>query len=221
MSEKKSIFSRLIPGVEAIRLIKNLAILAVLGFVGYLVWNFFAGKEEEPLTIDKTPMQIESIRSIAEIATVSYQDEIVVDSVEYFNNSFNILKPQNWSKAYNKILNRNIKRRLTMIIGGEVRYGVDLTDNSPKVEHRNDSVWIQLPKVKAVDVIVAPSKNEVFQEIGTWKDWERRKMELKAKKKLLKNAERFNLPQKAEDNIGSLFRQIIPKEKVVFVEFIN
>lgn len=219
MSEKKSIFSRLIPGVEVVRLIKNLAILAVLGFLGYLVWNFFAGKEEKPLTIDKTPMQIESIRSIAEIATVSYQDEIVVDSVEYYDGSFNVMKPGDWSKAYNKVVNRNIKRRLTMIIGGEVRYGVDLTNNEPKIEHRNDSVWIQLPKVKAVDIIVAPSKNEVFQEIGTWKDWERRKMEGKAKRKLLKNAKNFELPQKAKNNIESLFRQIIPKEKVVFVEF--
>lgn len=218
MSEKKSIFSRLTPGKEVIRLVKNLIILGVLGFLGYLVWNFFAKKEEEPLKVEKTPMQIESIKSIAEIATVSYQDEIVVDSVEYFKGSFNVLKPKDWANAYNKVVNRNIKRRLTMIIGGEVRYGVDLTNHAPQITQRNDTIWIQLPKIKAVDVILAPSKNEVFQEIGTWKDWERREMEYKAKKKLLKNAERFNLPQKAENNIKSLFKQIIPKEKVVFVE---
>lgn len=204
---------------DLIRLLKNLVVLLIIGGVGYLVYLFFFKEsEEEELKIDETPIHVESIRSIAEISTVNYKDEVVMDSViRYKGNS-------TWSwfdsrQMYDKYLNSNIKRRLTIIVRGEVRFGVDLSESNFETRQTEDSIFIKLPKPKVLDVVVSPSKTEVFQEQGKWSDRERKTLEVKAKAKLVENAMGLDLNSKTEKNMRRLMKQMIITDKKVIITF--
>lgn len=204
---------------DTVRLLKNLAILLLIGGAIYLIYHFFFKESpEEVLKIDETPIHIESIRAIAEISTVNYKDEVVIDSVIRHKGS------STWTwldsrKMYDKYLNSNIKRRLTLIVRGEVRFGVDLTDANYQIRQTEDSIFVQLPKPKVLDVVVSPSKTEIFQEQGKWTDRERKMMETKAKAKLVANAKNMNLDDKTEKNMRRLIKQMIQTEKTVIITF--
>ena len=174
------------------RLLKNLIVLLIIGGVGYLIYCFFfKERSEDILRIDETPIHIESIRAIAEISTVTYKDEVVMDSIVKHKGE----AVWTWidsRKMYDKYLNSNIKRRLTIIVHGEVRFGIDLSDSNFEIRHTEDKIYIQLPKAKVLDVNVSPSRTEVFQEQGKWTDSERKSLEIRAKVKLVKNAKSLN-----------------------------
>ena len=167
------------------------------------------------LTIDNTPIHIESIKTIAEISTVSYKDEVVIDTVEYYGEFTSVLDPDEWMR----VLNRGIKRRLTLIIQGEVKYGIDLTNKNYSVVSNKDSIWVTLPQPKILDVIISPSKNEVFQEQGSWSDNTRRKLEVKAKFMIQKNADAISLQKKAKENTIRLFKKLIRTPRALIIKF--
>ena len=204
---------------DIIRLLKNLVILLIIGGIGYLVYYFFFQETtEETLKIDETPIHVEAIRVIAEISTVNYKDEVVIDSVIRHKGSsaWSLLDSK---KMYDKYLNSNIKRRLTLIVRGEVRYGVDLTDSNYTMRQTLDSIFIQFPKPKVLDVVLAPSKTEIFQEKGKWTDRERTGLELRAKAKLIANSKKMSLNAKTETNLRRLMNQMIQTDKKVIITF--
>lgn len=204
---------------DLMRFSQNLIVLLVIGGVCYLVYTlFFKDSGEDQLLIDTTPIHIEAIRSIAEISTVNYKDEVVVDSVIRYT------KVSAWSWAdskevYDRNFNDNIKRRLTLIVKGEVRFGVDLSEMNYKIRQTSDTIFIQLPTPEVLDVIVSPSKTEVFQEQGKWTDRERTILETKAKAKLIVNAKRMVLNEKTEKNMRVLLGQMIRTDKKLIITF--
>ena len=201
------------------RFLKNLLVLLIIGAVGYLIyWLFFKESPEDQLLIDKTPIHIEAIRAIAEISTVNYRDEVVMDSVIRYKGT----TAWSWidsTEIYDRNFNDNIKRRLTLIVRGEVRFGVDLSEMNYKIRQTEDSIFIQLPKPKVLYVVVSPSKTEIFQEQGKWTDRERTTLETKAKVKLVANANRMVLDQKTEKNMRTLLHQMIRSDKKLIIGF--
>ncbi len=204
---------------DIVRLLKNLLVLLIIGGVGYLVYYFFFKETPvEVLKIDETPIHVEAIRAIAEISTVNYKDEVVMDSVIRHKGS----STWNWldsRRMYDKYLNSNIKRRLTIIVRGEVRYGVDLSEANYTMRQTEDSVFIQFPKSKVLDVVLSPSRTEIFQEQGKWTDRERKILEIKAKAKLIANAKTMDLDSKTEKNLRRLMNQMIRTDKKVIISF--
>lgn len=204
---------------DIIRLVKNLVVVLIIGGVGYFIYAyFFKDTPEDELKIDETPIHIESIRSIAEISTVNYKDEVVMDSVVRHKGS------AAWTlfdsrKMYDKYLNSNIKKRLTIIVRGEVRFGVDLSESNFETRQTEDSIFIKLPKPKVMDVEISPSRTEVFQEYGKWTDGGRKSLEVKAKAKLVANAKKLNLNEKTEKNMRRLIKQMIRTHKTVIISF--
>lgn len=198
-----------------IRLAKNLLALSVLVIGTLLIWRACSGSKKPDFQIDNTPIHVESIRTIAEIGMVSYMDQVVVDTVEYFTGKLNLYNPLEWQRLYQ----RNIKRRLTLIVEGEVRFGLDLTKSSLKQKVRNDTIILYLPKPTILDVIVTPSRTEVFQEIGSWDDFARVKLELKAKKQIQKNAEEMDLDNLARKNVSALFHRLIPDKRKLVIRY--
>lgn len=210
-----------------IRLVKYTLAIILLTFVGYLIYQFFAGEQkEENWEIDNTPLQIEAIKTIAEISTISYRDEVVVDSVEFYRtmneqiagNTLKLIDVDQWKYG---LKSSNIKRRLTLIVKGEVRYGMNLTQNNYKFKQNNDTIWFTLPKPQILDVLVTPSSTEIFLENGEWKDHERKQLENKAKIRLKQNADKLNLEKKTIENICRLFENLIPGEKIIIFNFEN
>lgn len=200
---------------EWIRLIKNLLIIGAIGVIAYgIYWLFFSSGEDTTLTIDDTPIQIESIRSIAEISTVSYRDEVVVDTVELYKGA-----QSDFIESINQYYNKNIKRRLTLIVGGEVRYGLDLKKDTFSVRSSNDSIWINLPQPRMLDVNLRPSEMEVFAEIGEWSDASRTKLLSKAKAILIVRSQKQLVQDKCKKNTETTLKKLFPKEKTVIVNF--
>lgn len=208
-----------------LRFIKNLVALALISFLVFLVVRFFqSSSKSKEWEIEDTPMHVESIKTIAEISVVSYKDEVVVDSIEYYKDvseklSGNIQKIADLDQWKYGIAASNIKRRLTLIVKGEVRYGMDLSNGNYKVSQNDDTIWFNLPKPKILDVIVSPSSTEVFQENGYWSDNARIQLENMAKNKLRLNAENLKLYTKTEENIRDLFEKIIYTDKKIIIYF--
>ncbi|MFT5777435.1 MAG: hypothetical protein ACI837_000367 [Crocinitomicaceae bacterium] len=202
------------------RLLTNLAIVALLGGLGYFAYWYFSDNSSDELIISDTPIQIESIRTIAEISTVNYLDEVVMDSVERYTGKLSLYDPREWPIIYDRSMNRDIKRRLTIIVHGEVRYGIELTDGNYKIDQSSlDTILVSLPKAKIIDVILTPKKTEIFQEQGEWTDRERKILENQAKNRLMKNAKRLNLEAKAEKNALHLFKKMIKTDKKLIISF--
>ncbi len=202
---------------ELIRLIKNLIVVALISIAGYFAYQHFFSEKNTELSIAETPIQIENIKSIAEISAVSYKDEIVVDSIEFFDKDvdYSYFNPIDLYKMYN----RNIKRRLTLIVHGEVKYGIDLSDNNYSVFQNKDTLWLHLPRPEITDVIISPSKTEIFTEKGNWTDNEKKEMLIKATKKLKKNAKKLNLHKKALKNTRTIFQRMIVSRKKLLIYF--
>ena len=199
---------------EIKRLLVNLGIMLVIaGIIVTIVLIFFRG--DDGLEIADTPIQIEAIRTIAEISTVSYKDEVVMDTLEYSGDDYSYYDPRKYMDLYN----RNVKRRLTLIITGEVRYGIDLTNGNFELRPTKDSIYILLPEPKMLDVIIVPSKTEVYLEKGEWKDYERRRLESNARYKLIRNAEEMKLEEKARENAIRLFKKLINDSRKIQIEF--
>lgn len=208
-----------------IRFLKNLAVLLVLVTVGILVVRFFRHKSgSDQWQIEDTPLKIELIRNISEIATVSYKDEVVVDSIEYYKsfeeqisgNINKLIDPDQWKYG---ISSTPIKRRLTLIVKGEVRFGFDIKNLDKVVSESSDTLRITFPSAKILDILVVPSGTEVFLENGSWRDSERKKLENKARFKLQENAERLNLKEKAETNLKNLMQKLLITDKKIIIQF--
>lgn len=207
------------------RFFKNILALLVIGFIIFIAIRFFQGAtKSKEWEISDTPLHIESIKTIAEISTISYKDEIVVDTIEYYKDLSeqlvgNIEKIKDLDQWKYGINSSNIKRRLTMIVRGEINYGMELTKDNYRVAQNNDTIWFNLPKPKVLDVILNPSSTEVFQENGFWSDNDRKRLQNKAKNKLIKNAKKLNLASKTEINIRHLFENIILTDKKIIIYF--
>lgn len=201
---------------ETKRLIVNISITAtILGGIALVYFLFFVPKDNK-LTIDNTPIFIESIESILEISAVSYKDQVVVDSVEFSNQEYSIYDYRKYLDLYN----HGVDRRLTLIVTGELKYGVDLQKKVYQFENRNDTLFLQIPKPELLDIIIVPSKTEIYTEQGEWNDQERRKLEEKAKLKFVNSGSNLHLEDKAEQNVRSLFKKLMRNSRPLVITFI-
>ena len=200
---------------EYIRLVKNLLVVGAFIIIGLLIYRFFLSSDSEGLTIEDTPISIKSVKAIAEISTVSYKDEVAVDTVEFYQESFSLYLPEEWMRRFKN----NVKRRLTLIVKGEIKYGLDLSQKNYTIRSNADTVWINLPQPKMLDIIISPSRTEIFQEQGDWDDVARRQLENQAKFKMIENAKALSLQKKAEENTIRLFKKLINAKHKLIIEF--
>jgi hypothetical protein len=206
---------------EYIRLIKNIGFLIIIGIIVSFVISYFVGNSSDDSDqIADTPIRVEQVKRIAEISSVSYTDEIVVDSVEYFKELEEISDWLDAIELSQRVLQRNVKRRLTLIVKGEVKMGFDLKSKSLKALRNGDTLYLSIPQPTLLEINLSPSGTEIYQEQGNWKDSERRKLENKAKLILIENSKRYGLKKKAEDSATRLFKRLLKDEKYVEIEFI-
>ncbi|MEO7292823.1 MAG: DUF4230 domain-containing protein, partial [Ginsengibacter sp.] len=171
MSKSKSIS----PGCWVKIIIVLIAILIFKKMDLFPSWNIFSSK---PVTIDETPIIIKEIRSLGEIITATLYDEVVVDSIVVHH--FPQLPITD--------------DRLVIIASGKVLAGIDLkalSGNSIKVI--KDTVWMQLPPTKIIDVIINPADFETFEEKGKWTPEAVTALKIKAKGKISANAFNKNI----------------------------
>ena len=185
-------------------LVIRLGALGILGLGVFLIVQLFrGGGDSSDVPIDDTPLRVEQIRSILELNTIKFRDEVVVDTVEMYED--------NWEAGFGpweKLLDFNrmdeafkaspIKRRLTLVVKGELLYGVDFKPKVFDITERKDTIVLSFPEPTLLSATVNPSNTDVFVEIGSWSDGARKKMMLKAKSKMIATGEKLYLPTKAK-----------------------
>lgn len=143
-------------------------------------WDIFSSKE---VTIDDTPILIKDIRSLGQVITATYYDEVVVDSI--IKHSFPQLPITD--------------DKLVIIARGKVLAGMDLkllADSS--ITLLKDTVWVALPPAKVIDVIINPGDYTTFEEKGKWSPEAVTAVKTRAKEKITDNAFTKNIIQKAD-----------------------
>ncbi len=207
-----------------LRLLKNIVVTAILaGIVLFIYFKFFKSDGDDlDFLIDDTPLHIEAIKTISEIATVNYKDEVVVDTIEFYTEVKekilgSLERMTDPDEIKYGLRMQQIKRRLTLIIKGNVNYGFELTKKNYEISHNKDTVWFNLPKPKILSLEMNPTQTEIFQESGSWSDNERKILQNRAIEKLKRNVELLNLKDKAEKNMIDLLSKLMgDKRKLVF-----
>lgn len=210
---------------EIRKLIIRLIVIAALIVGGLLFYKACKSSSgQEAWEIDDTPLHVEQIREIIELNTVRFRDEVVVDTVEYYSSaseqiSANLQKLTDIRQFKEGITGSAIKRRLTMIIKGELLYGVDLKTRELIILPQGDSLMVKIPQPKLLSVSLTPHDTEVFIESGKWRDFERQALQRKARAKMIASGERLNLKEKARAPLERLLKQLIVTEKQLVIEY--
>ena len=69
---------------ETLTLIVRL--IALTGIIFLVYFLFFRKSNSNEIVLDDAPLKVEQIKSILELNAINFQDEVVVDSVEYYQN---------------------------------------------------------------------------------------------------------------------------------------
>ncbi len=118
----------------------------------------------KPVLIENTPVLIKEIREMTQLISVTYYDEVVLDSSK--SSSMDILKSLT-GVSINPL--SPPMDRIVIIAKGSVQAGTNLrflAESDIYVE--DDSVSVRLPEAEILEVIVNPSGFSTFTETGVW-----------------------------------------------------
>jgi hypothetical protein len=206
-------------------LIIRLALVAAIAFVGYWVYQlFFKGESSDEIVLEETPLKVEQIRAILELNTLKFQDEAVVDSVEYYKTGSDVLwgtldKLTDPDQFKHGIHPSNIKRRLTLIVRGELLYGVDLKRKDFQFTPKGDTLFILILQPELLSISLNPKGTEVYLENGDWKDYERIHLQRKARNKMIASGNRLKLPERAKAPLEKALRALVKTDKTLVIKF--
>lgn len=162
--------------------------------------NIFSSK---PVLIEETPVIITEINTLAQLITVTFTDEVVMDTAKIGNGMPSLLPT-----AIGTILTPGIDK-LVIIGHGKVLAGTDLKNLQEKdIAVTGDSIHVNLPKAKILQTITNPSGFETFSEQGTWSEAAVTALKVKIRNTIEQHALQQNILQQADaraKNIIELF----------------
>ena len=174
-------------------------LLVVLLLVGALLLHRGVRQEKRPLTIDDTPVIVTKIRSLGELTTACYYDEMVLSRT----------RPNLFSDD-----------RLVIIAKGTVRAGVDLMDMTEQdIRFVGDTAYIRLPAPQYLDIIVNPSGYEVFAESGKWSHEEVTDLQDSARHRLVMGADHYGLKSKAYEGAMEAVTDLLLASGYTYIRF--
>lgn len=206
-------------------LIVRLGVVAVICFVGYWVYQlFFKGDAADDIVLEETPLKVEQIRSILELNTLKFQDEAVVDTVEYYKSGSDVIwgtldKLTDPDQFKHGLKTDGVKRRLTLIVRGELLYGVDLKRKDFEFISKEDTLTIVIPKPELLSVSINPKGTEIYIENGDWQDYERNRLQRKARDKMIASGNRLRLPERAKAPLEKALRSLVKTDKILVIQF--
>lgn len=132
-------------------------------------------KAKKALTIDNTPVSVETVQAIGELVTATYYDETVIIAKQF---SEKIKKGSSTGKDTTVFSIQRIpeekadgKNELVIVQKAHARIGVDFNEMGPddiRIDKDGQSVEVTLPALKCLDFIMNPTDTEVFSENGSW-----------------------------------------------------
>ena len=189
-------------------IIKILVALGLTGAVGAATTAVVkAVKEANALKISDTPTIVEHVKKISELTTYTYIQEFVVKDEKIEAKQTSSLKT---------LLNKSaepdsLHREVVIITRGVVRAGYDLAKISTEdLKISNDTIFVKLPAAEIFDVIINPSDNDIFIEVGKWSHEEITELQVNCKRDLLNNALASGILENADktgkEKIENLFK---------------
>ena len=189
-------------------------LLVVLLLVGAFLLHRGVKQEKRPLTIDDTPVIVTKIRSLGELTTACYYDEMVLSRTK--QNAFS-------SSALGSLaegLGKDVDDHLVLIAKGTVRAGLDLMDMTEEdVRFVGDTAYIRLPAPQYLDVIVNPSDFEVFAETGKWTHEEVTGLQETARTRLLMGADHYGLKSRAYAGAMDAVTELLVASGYTYIRF--
>ena len=189
-------------------------LLVVLLLVGAFLLHRGVRQEKRPLTIDDTPVIVTKIRSLGELTTACYYDEMVLSRTK--PNAFS-------SSALGSLaegLGKDVDDHLVLIAKGTVRAGLDLMDMTEEdVRFVGDTAYIRLPAPQYLDVIVNPSDFEVFAETGKWTHEEITGLQEAARTRLLMGADHYGLKSRAYAGAMDAVTELLVASGYTYIRF--
>ncbi len=146
------------------------------------------------VVIEETPILIQEINALAQLMTVTYSDEIVMDTLK---TGFGIpsLVPVIGGSMLSPALDK-----LVIIGRGKVIAGTDLKKiREPDIVQTGDSINITLPWSTILETILNPSDFEIFIEKGNWKEAAVVALKVKIRKELNNRALKENILKQSDD----------------------
>ena len=189
-------------------------LLAVLVLLAALFLTRGDGRVKRSLTIDDTPVIITKIRSLGELTTACYYDEMVLSQNK--PNAFS-------SSALGSLaegLGKDVDDHLVIIAKGTVRAGLDLMEMTEEdIRFVGDTAYIRLPAPQYLDVIVNPSDFEVFAETGKWTHEEITGLQETARTRLLMGADHYGLKSRAYVGAMDAVTELLAASGFTYIRF--
>lgn len=189
-------------------------LLVVLLLVGAFLLHRGVRQEKRPLAIDDTPVIVSKIRSLGELTTACYYDEMVLTQTK--PNVFSSTALGSLAEG----LGKDVDDHLVLIAKGTVRAGLDLMDMTGEdVRFVGDTAYIRLPAPQYLDVIVNPSDFEVFAETGKWTHEEITGLQETARTRLLMGADHYGLKSKAYAGAMDAVTELLVASGYTYIRF--
>ena len=199
-------------------------LIALTGIIFLVYFLFFRKSNSNEIVLDDAPLKVEQIKSILELNAINFQDEVVVDSVEYYQNmgeafSGTLEKLFDINQLKNSLKSDGIKRRLTLIVRGNLMYGVDLKKKDFQFKTYDDSTILILPEPELLSIETNPANTEVYIENGYWKDSERIILMNLARKRMIQTADELHLKEKVKKPIEKLLHVLNASNKKLIIQY--
>ena len=147
----------------------------------------------KPVLIEETPILIKEINTLSQLITVTYSDEVVMDTVK-FGIGIPSLVPIIGGSMLSPALDK-----LVIIGRGKVIAGTDLKKMQENdITQIGDSININLPFSTILETILNPSDFETFIEKGNWSETAVTALKVKIRNEMNNRAMKQNILHQAD-----------------------
>ena len=172
-------------------------------------------KGKHALTIDDTPVIVTKIRSLGELTTACYYDEIVLTGTKQ-----NVFSSSPLGSIARDGFGKDVDDHLVIIAKGTVRAGIDLQEmTDDHIHFSGDTVFVRLPSPQYLDIIVNPSDFEVFAESGKWTHEQVTGLQNTARQRLLMGADHYGLKSKAYEGAMEAVTDLLLASGYTYIRF--
>ena len=147
----------------------------------------------KPLLIEETPVLIKEINTLGQLMTITYFDEVVMDTVK-----LGIGIPSLVPIIGGSILSPALDK-LVIIGRGKVIAGTDLKKMQLQdISQTGDSINIRIPSSTILETILNPSDFETFIERGSWSEAAVIRLKVKIRDEMKDRAIKQNILRRAD-----------------------
>lgn len=158
----------------------------------------------KPVLIEETPVIIKEINTLSQLITITFTDEIVMDTTKIGNGMPSLL-PTGIG-----ILLTPAMDRLVIIGRGKALAGTDLKNLREKDIHvTGDSIFMLLPHATILQTIMNPSDFETFDEEGNWNEAAVTALKINIRNEIKRHAIQQNILQQADERSKNIIETFL------------